>query len=184
MQFITLHLGDAMPLSVVKKWKLELENEADEKRKQELYWRTEKYLDRGMGECFLGIAEIASMVQEALRHHDGVRYKLICWTIMPNHIHYLIRPLADISLSEIMQKFKSYTAHKANKILGRTGQFWQMDYFDRFIRNHDHFVRTLDYINLNPVKAGLCNSKYDWPFGSAYTGSTDGSSVRGNNTQD
>ena len=65
MQFITLHLGDAMPLSVVKKWKLELENEADEKRKQELYWRTEKYLDRGMGECFLGIAEIASM-QEAL----------------------------------------------------------------------------------------------------------------------
>lgn len=176
MQFITVHLGDATPLSVVRQWKAELENEPDERKKQELYWRVEKYLDQGMGNCYLGIPEVAAMIQESLTHHDGKRYKLIAWVIMPNHIHYLIRPHHNISLSEIMQKFKSYTFHEANRIFRRTGQFWQVDYFDRYIRNYDHFVRTLDYINLNPVKAGLCGSMYDWPFGSGGTGWSPGGS--------
>ena len=176
VQFITVHLGDATPLSVVRQWKAELENEPDERKKQELYWRVEKYLDQGMGNCYLGIPEVAAMIQESLTHHDGKRYKLIAWVIMPNHIHYLIRPHHNISLSEIMQKFKSYTFHEANRIFRRTGQFWQVDYFDRYIRNYDHFVRTLDYINLNPVKAGLCGSMYDWPFGSGGTGWSPGGS--------
>lgn len=77
-----------------------------------------------------------------------------------------------------MQKFKSYTAHQANKLLGRAGKFWQEDYFDRYIRDYEHFEKVIDYIELNPVKAGLCISKYDWPFGSAYKGGADGPSAR------
>ena len=57
-----------------------------------------------------------------------------------------------------MHSIKSYTAHEANRILNRTGQFWAKEYFDRYIRDHRHFASTIAYIENNPVKARLCQS--------------------------
>ena len=87
---------------------------------------------------------------------------------MPNHIHYLLKPLKDVELEEITHSIKSYTAHEANKILKRKGSFWQEETFDRYIRNRKHFVNVIKYIENNPVKAKLCNKKEDWKFSSAY----------------
>jgi REP element-mobilizing transposase RayT len=52
-------------------------------------------------------------------------------------------------------------------LLGRSGAFWQGDYWDRFIRNEDHFDAAVSYIDCNPVKAGLARSPADWAWGSA-----------------
>jgi REP element-mobilizing transposase RayT len=87
---------------------------------------------------------------------------------MPNHVHFLIKPINNHKISKIVQNFKSFTAHEANKILQRNGKFWQEDYFDRFIRNYEHFQKTIDYIENNPVKARLCKNYTDWKFSSAY----------------
>lgn len=74
-----------------------------------------------------------------------------------------------------MQRFKSFTAHESNGILQRTGKFWQEDYFDRYIRNYEHYEKTINYIANNPVKAGLCEKPEDWKFSSYW--SADGSSA-------
>ena len=66
-----------------------------------------------------------------------------------------------------MHSIKSYTAHEANKILGRSGQFWQPESFDRYIRNQKHFLSVIRYIENNPVKAGLCLRPEDWAYSSA-----------------
>jgi putative DNA methylase len=176
-QFITLHLGDSLPQDVWLKWKSELEQEKDEQAKIILYQRFENYLDEGHGECYLRVERVAATVQESLLHFDSIRYKLISWVIMPNHAHFLIRPINDWSLSEIMKRFKSYTSHEANKIIGRSGKFWQEDYFDRYIRNMEHFENTVAYIQNNPVKARLCKKASDWKYGNAFTGSADGLSA-------
>jgi len=42
------------------------------------------------------------------------------------------------------------------------------DYFDRYIRNPEHFAKTMRYIEDNPVKARLCDRPEDWPFSSAW----------------
>lgn len=86
---------------------------------------------------------------------------------MPNHLHLLIRPYEGNSLSVIMKDFKGFISRKANIILGRTGSFWQVDYFDRFIRDEEHFQKAVAYIENNPVKARLCENAADWPFSSA-----------------
>ncbi len=52
LQSITFHLGDAMPKTVITRWKLELEHLEEEGAQIELYDRVEKYLDKGHGECF------------------------------------------------------------------------------------------------------------------------------------
>jgi 3-hydroxymyristoyl/3-hydroxydecanoyl-(acyl carrier protein) dehydratase len=52
-------------------------------------------------------------------------------------------------LGKTVHSWKSYTAHKANEILKRTGQFWMVDYYDRYIRDETHFLKTIKYIKNN-----------------------------------
>ena len=62
---------------------------------------------------------------------------------------------------------KRHTAREANRLLGESGAFWALDYYDRFIRDEAHFARALDYIHRNPVAAGLCEAASDWEWSSA-----------------
>lgn len=66
---------------------------------------------------------------------------------------------------------KGGTARAANLILGRTGAFWERDYFDRYIRDETHLAAVMRYIEQNPVKAGLVASAQEWRYGSAAHGS-------------
>ncbi|WP_222435079.1 hypothetical protein, partial [Bacillus pumilus] len=72
------------------------------------------------------------------------------------------------AISDIMHSIKSYTAHEANRILGRKGSFWFKEYFDRYIRDGKHYQATVRYIDENPVKARLCQNVEDWEFSSAF----------------
>ncbi len=84
---------------------------------------------------------------------------------MPNHVHALVQPFTE--LGEIEHSIKSYTANKINKFLNRSGTLWQKEVFDRYIRDFEHYERTVAYIENNPVKARLCGKAEDWQFGSA-----------------
>jgi REP element-mobilizing transposase RayT len=74
----------------------------------------------------------------------------------------------NYELKDILHSLKSYTAQEANKMLRRRGQFWIEDYFDRYMRNQEHFRKTVQYIENNPVKARLCDKPSSWPFSSAW----------------
>ena len=167
-QFITLHLGDSIPTKVIDRWQRQLRELSDEEAKIVLRRRIEKYLDQGYGECYLGNHTIANLVQESLIKFDGLRYDLFSWVIMPNHSHSILTRAEDRELETLMKDHKSYTAHEANKFLGRKGQFWTPEYYDRYIRTPEHFWNTVRYIENNPVKAGLCDKPSDWPFSSAW----------------
>ncbi len=130
--------------------------------------RIETYLDQNYGSSILKDRRIAILVQETLLKFDGERYRLIAWVIMHNHVHILIQCLNGFAISDIMHSIKSYTAHEANKILGRKGQFWSKEYFDRYIRDGRHFSAAVKYIEQNPVKARLCQNAEDWEFSSAF----------------
>jgi putative DNA methylase len=167
IQFITLRLADSVPKHVLAKWQLQLKYEPEESARDIIEERIERFLDNGYGECWLKQPSIASEVENSLLHFNETRYDLLSWVIMPNHTHFMIRPKPGFGLSTILKHHKSFTAKESNKIAGRSGQFWQEDYFDRRIRDSNHFVDTLEYIDFNPVNAGLCRNPRDWRFGSA-----------------
>ena len=166
-QFITFRLDDALPGSVLVRWKEELKHEKPGGVEAVMRRRVEAYLDQGHGSCYLKEPGVAIMVQNALLFHDQTKYRLAAWVVMPNHAHVLCSPCMGHSLAEIMHSLKSYTASEANKMLGRRGRFWQKEYFDRYIRNARHFAKVVAYIENNPVKARLCEKAEDWPFSSA-----------------
>jgi REP element-mobilizing transposase RayT len=167
-QFITVHLADSIPKKVIKRWQEELRSLKYEQERILLQRRIEKYLDQGYGEALLKNPSVANMVQNSLLKFDGQRYRLFAWVVMPNHVHSLMTRFANYEMPDILHSLKSYTAHEANKMLHRSGQFWIEDYFDRYMRNQEHFHKTVQYIENNPVKAGLCEKPSDWPFSSAW----------------
>jgi putative transposase len=157
VQFVTFRLADSLPRSVVEALKLQ----GDTVR------LIDQELDAGLGACWLQRAEIAGLVQDALLHFDGERYRLLAWCLMPNHVHIVFEMFDDYSLSDIIGSCKSFTARRANARLGRSGPFWHPDYFDRYMRDEDHLSRTIDYVEQNPVKAGLVGTAIEWLWSSA-----------------
>src|SRR5690606_24537009 len=95
------------------------------------------------------------------------KYYLHAWVVMPNHVHLVVTVYNNNSIAEIVSNIKSFSAKQSNFILNRNGKFWARDYFDRYIRDQNHFYQTINYIHNNPVKAGLCNEEYDWKYSSA-----------------
>ncbi len=165
LQSITFRLYDSLPKEVIEEIKLKLDiNEDDDSydsiQYQRLRQKIAEYEDAGYGQCFLRDERIAAIMQDTLKHFDGERYQLICWCIMPNHVHVLIEVNEGWSLSRIMHGWRSYTAKEANRILGRTGKFWMEEYYDRYIRDDNHLQQTINYILNNPANAGLD----EWPW--------------------
>lgn len=93
---------------------------------------------------------------------------------MPNHVHILIEPLTDLAL--ILQGWKSFTARwimarNTELGLGIPGKnLWMREYWDRYIRDAEHYQKVVEYIHRNLVRAGLCADTEDWPWSGAYFG--------------
>jgi len=166
-QTVTFRLADSVPKAVLERWENELATMLEARASAERRRRIESYLDSCAGHCWLSRAEIAETVENALLHFDGERYHLEAWVVMPNHVHALFAPHAGHAFSDILHSWKSYTSNVANRLLNRTGEFWYPDYFDRFVRDEEHFARAIEYIEMNPVVAGICHRPEDWAYGSA-----------------
>jgi putative transposase len=126
------------------------------------------------GMFYLRQSAIADMVVEALNYNaTGLRHYLLhAFAIMPNHVHLLVTP--NIELRKLTKSLKGITAKRANSILGLTGKpFWQEESYDHLVRQGEEFEKIRDYIEGNPVRAGLVNQGEDYRWSSA-GGSTGG----------
>lgn len=115
-------------------------------------------LDIGHGSCWLKQPEVASVVQETLSHFAGDRYLLLAWSLMPNHVHLILKPINGHSLSSIMHSIKRHSARAANEVVGRSGAFWQNESYDHLIRNSEDLRNQIAYAYDNPLRAGMT----DW----------------------
>ncbi len=106
---------------------------------------------------------IAQIWIDALFHFDEKRYKLICSTVMSNHVHFIFYKL-DRQLVDVMYSLKSYTSNQANKALNRTGAFWTHESYDRVIRGRVELQARVNYVLNNPVKIGLVNHWSEWEY--------------------
>lgn len=171
LQFVTFRLADSLP----KEKRLELEemekaflknhpkpwSSDDEERHFKIFGnKIEKYVKAGFGSRCLRFKNIRKIVEEAFFHFDGERYKIHSFVIMPNHVHVLVEPFGQNTLSEIMHSWKSFSAHEIAKVLKSNGSVWWKESFDRLIRDEKHYKNTLEYIKKNPF--GLKKNEYSF----------------------
>jgi putative DNA methylase len=154
---------------------------------KQLFAVYDKYLDKERTIVWLSHPPIAAQVRSSLYYLHAKKYYLLAYTILPNHVHILCQPREIIAppaepeqwepgerddchspLSSIMHSLKSYTAHKANTILGRQGEFWQHESYDHWVRDEDELERIVQYIDGNAVAAQLAPYPHHWFFCSAH----------------
>ena len=170
VQAVTFRLVDSLPREFLDRCERELAAFPAKERQTEREKRLAAMLDRGAGECHLRDPRVAETVEDALLYFDVERYRLLCWCVMPNHVHTMIEILPGHPLEKVLHSWKSFTSKEANRILNREGSFWQREYHDRFIRDGDHFRWACFYIEGNPVKAGLVKEAEEWRWSSAWKG--------------
>jgi REP element-mobilizing transposase RayT len=177
--FVTFRLADSLPRELLARLRQErdaldrakhprsagfqpaLQADRNRARKlQAILQKAEQCLDGGLGECHMRDPRIAKIVADTIRHFHGQRYQLQAWCVMPNHVHVIFSPLGEHTLETILHAWKSYSALEANKLLGRTGHFWQREYFDHIVRHGASLLKISRYVQENPQKAGLQN----WPW--------------------
>lgn len=199
--FITYRLANSLPLEIIPNLKEKFERykqllvksdlPREEIEKQiDIRFRTnfaayDRYLDSCVsGEPWISDERIAKYNYEEILKLNSENEKVICFSLMPNHVHLLLE-LRNISknsnliqelqnkpnsktreyvLTDILRKLKGRTARGCNLILNRTGPFWQHESFDHLVRDANELERIILYILENPVKAGLCKEWAEWKW--------------------
>jgi putative transposase len=109
---------------------------------------------------------IMLVILEEAKEKYGFRLHNFCF--MPNHFHLLITPASGTSLSRIVQWIKTRSAKSWNFIRGTTNHLWGERLFSRVMNNMEEYLIVHNYIDQNPVKAGLAISPSDWKASGAY----------------
>jgi len=117
-------------------------------------------MDQGYGECVFRHHDLAKEMAKSLLHFQNERCLTSCFTVMPNHIHAVMKPLPGFELEDILESVKRFVSRKVNDRLDRSGALWEQESYDRIIRDEEHLYRVVQYIGRNPAKAGL--SPEDW----------------------
>ena len=120
------------------------------------------------GSFYLRQPAIAGMIVEAIQYNANIlgHYALHAFAVMPNHVHLLATPAVE--LPKLTKSLKSITAKRANAILTLTGTpFWQEESYDHLVRSEPEFEKIRNYIEANPVRAGLVGQASDYPWSSA-----------------
>lgn len=169
--FITFRLADSLPRNVLVDWRHERDawliahpQPWDSATEMEYHRKFSTFIDRELdschGDCLLGVPEYAAVLAETLSARDGTDYQLHSWVIMPNHVHILMSPMEVRSISNVVCGWKRFSATRIGKISGTGSGLWQKDYFDRLIRDWDHFQNVARYIRRNPSKACLNKGRF------------------------
>jgi REP element-mobilizing transposase RayT len=165
---LTFRLADSLPVAVLRRIhenrRLRERSAVTAIERLEIRRRWESELDEGLdagrGACYMNDPAVADCVASTIRHFEGDRYDLYAWCVMPNHVHAVMSLRSAWSLDDVFHSWKSFSSKRANELLGRSGTFWQREYYDRIIRDSEDFERTVSYVLANPVKAGLKNWRW------------------------
>jgi len=169
--WVTYRLADSIPKNKLDAWRAELaewtakhpqpwDDAAKAEYRERFAKRIENWLDAGMGSCALARPEIREEARKSLMWFEGSRFALCGAVIMPTHVHCVIKPFKGHALSSLLKSIKSASGLRANRILGKTGAFWQAESYDHILRDEKQYENCLRYIRENPLKAGLKEGTY------------------------
>lgn len=97
---------------------------------------------------------------------------VLAYCVMPDHVHLLLVPRNERTLSQVMQSIKGFVSRKINARDDAHGPIWQQSFYDRAIREEKQLETALNYIHFNPVRAGLVALPGEYRFSSAFPGAT------------
>lgn len=99
--------------------------------------------------------------QELAAKHDLAVH---AYCLMTNHVHFLVTPHRERSVSHTMKVVGSRYAQYINKKYRRTGTLWEGRHRASLVQSDRYLLTCMRYIELNPVRAGMVvrPEEYRW----------------------
>jgi len=179
--FVTFRLADSLPSDRLAQWRSERDtylahspkpwtNEQQAEYDRQFSARIDQWLDRGFGYCILAEPRCCAIVTSAIGFFDGSRYTLGEFVVASNHVHAVVCPLGEFSLSSILHSWKSFTAKEIGKVVNvsdgsdelvgadelaggsgtcgapATQTIWQKESYDHIVRSPEALYRIESYI--------------------------------------
>jgi REP element-mobilizing transposase RayT len=144
-QFVTFRTYDSIDDYLLK---LQNSGESNSVKQQKI----DSYLDNSKNGAYL-FEDVLMELKRYILSQDKEIFDLVAFSIMPNHIHILFQE--KIALDETIRVLKGGSSFVLNKLLNKKGSFWAKDYYDKLIRNEQHFEIVYKYIKYNALKANL-----------------------------
>jgi putative transposase len=124
------------------------------------YRRRNIFQSRRMQELFI----------EVLRdHRQRNKFLLHAFVLMPDHMHLLMTPVADVALEKAVQLIKGTYSFRAHKEFGIQG-VWAAGFNKDRVKSVAEYDAFENYIHFNPVKLGLVASPELYECSSAWLG--------------
>jgi len=108
---------------------------------------------------------LAQVIHERRQEHG---FLLRAWVFLPDHWHAIIYPVHPLTISTVVESIKGGATKRLNRSRRESGLLFQPRFFDRALRRVREYNEKVQYIHLNPVKAGLTGRPEDWPWSSVH----------------
>jgi putative transposase len=118
-------------------------------------------------------SEFQCLARVVRERREKYHFLLTAWVFLPDHWHAILFPRFPVTISRLMESIKVGSILRINARQNESGLLWQPRFFDRALRTVKEYNEKVEYIHLNPVKAGLASRPEEWPWSSVhdYTGS-------------
>jgi putative transposase len=107
------------------------------------------------------------MVSTLQHYRESGKFELHAYVVMPDYVHILLTPAADVSLEKALQFLKGGFSFR----LKSHSDIWERGHFDKRVPDRLAYRKCVEYIDQNPVKENLCSEPAAFSFGSAHSSS-------------
>jgi REP-associated tyrosine transposase len=137
-------------------------------------------LNRGNGraEVFHKEADYAAFHAMIAQACARLPMRVYGYCLMPNHFHFVLRPLADGDLSRWMQWLMTTHVRRYRRHYGSSGHVWEGRFKAFPCQDDDHLITVLRYVERNPLRAGLVTKAQQWPWCSLHSAKSQDSQLR------
>lgn len=112
--------------------------------------------------------DAAAALEHALvEARDELRFELLAWVIMPDHMHLVVQLPDRVSSDSVMRLVKGRFSRRWNHRRRAGGPLWQTRFHERVLTSERALLAAVEYVHANPVVAGLVDVAGDYEWSSA-----------------
>lgn len=111
-----------------------------------------------------------SLIEQAIEYYNRL-YEVICYCLMTNHVHIIVRT-TEKHICHFIRRVNGMYAIFFNSKYNYIGHLYQDRYFAELIEDDAQMLTASQYIHLNPVRARMVimPEEYEWSSYSMYIG--------------
>jgi len=115
---------------------------------------------------FFSEGDYKAYVETIAREKKKAEVDIWAYCLMPNHVHLVAVPKSPDSLARLFRSAHRQYTRRINLREGWRGHLWQ-ERFHSFVMDENHLAAAVRYVELNPVRASLCDHPEQWEWSSA-----------------